>query len=88
MKYSSKHVRDKLILDHITSSTALLMPVKRLTEVCHRYGVIVLIDGAHTPGQLMVDYPDVDADFYTGNCYMMYVSGLICYKDPHIHEKI
>lgn len=53
--------------DHITSSTALLVPVKHLTEVCHRYDVIVLIDGAHTPGQLAVNYADVDADFYTGN---------------------
>ena len=43
------------------------MPVKRMTEIFHKYGVIVLIDGAHTPGQLTVDYADIDADFYTGN---------------------
>ena len=52
------------------------MPVKRMTEIFHKYGVIVLIDGAHTPGQLIVDYADVDADFYTGN-YLKFLEYLL-----------
>ena len=61
------------------------MPVKHLTEVCHRYDVIVLIDGAHTPGQLAVNYADVDADFYTG---MYSVSGSICNWSHHVNKPI
>jgi 7-keto-8-aminopelargonate synthetase-like enzyme len=44
----------------------VLLPVKRITEVCHRHDVIVIIDAAHAPGQLHVDIQDIDADFYTG----------------------
>ncbi|XP_052789283.1 uncharacterized protein LOC128223879 [Mya arenaria] len=57
------------IIDHITSPTAILMPVKRLVEVCHRHDVTVLIDGAHAPGQLELKIQDIDADFYTGNLH-------------------
>jgi selenocysteine lyase/cysteine desulfurase len=42
------------------------MPVKRITEVCHKHGVVVVVDAAHVPGQLKVDIQDIDADFYTG----------------------
>ena len=42
------------------------MPIKRLTELCHRHDVIVLVDGAQAPGQLPLDLQDYDADFYTG----------------------
>lgn len=52
--------------DHITSPTCVLLPVKRLTELCHKYDVIVVIDGAHVPGQMEVDIVDIDPDFYTG----------------------
>ena len=58
------------------------MPVKRLTEVCHHYDVIVLVDGAHAPGQLSVSIVDVDADFYTGK-YLYFLSFL---RDHHLIE--
>ena len=55
--------------DHITSPTAVVLPVKRITEVCHKHGVVVVVDAAHVPGQLKVDIQDIDADFYTGDYY-------------------
>ncbi|XP_060570275.1 uncharacterized protein LOC132728620 isoform X1 [Ruditapes philippinarum] len=57
------------VVDHITSPTSVVLPVKHITEVCHRYGVAVVIDGAHVPGQLKVDIQDIDADFYTGTLH-------------------
>ncbi|KAK3591461.1 hypothetical protein CHS0354_033460 [Potamilus streckersoni] len=53
--------------DHITSPSAVVMPVKRLVKLCHDRNVIVIIDGAHGPGQLPLNLPEIDADFYTGN---------------------
>jgi isopenicillin-N epimerase len=57
------------ILDHITSSTAVVFPVRELTAACRAAGVPVLVDGAHAPGMLSLDVPSVGADWYTGNCH-------------------
>jgi isopenicillin-N epimerase len=57
------------IFDHITSSTAVIFPVRELTALCRAAGLPVLIDGAHAPGMLSLDVPSVGADWYTGNCH-------------------
>jgi hypothetical protein len=57
------------VFDHITSPTALLLPVKRLVDICHQHNVMVLIDGAHAPGQVTVNVKDIGADFYVGTCH-------------------
>jgi isopenicillin-N epimerase len=57
------------IFDHITSSTAVVCPVRELTALCRAAGVPVLIDGAHAPGMLSLDVPSIGADWYTGNCH-------------------
>src|SRR5690349_3083540 len=58
-----------VILDHITSPTALVFPVERLTALCRERGARVLIDGAHAPGMLALDIPCIEADWYVGNCH-------------------
>lgn len=57
-----------LVVDQITSATAKLMPVQRLTASCRAAGVPIAIDGAHAPGQLAEPLEGLDrADFWTGN---------------------
>jgi len=58
-----------VILDHVTSPTAIVFPVRELTALCHNAGAQVLIDGAHAPGMLSLDIPSIDADWYVGNCH-------------------
>ncbi|XP_021365491.1 probable L-cysteine desulfhydrase, chloroplastic [Mizuhopecten yessoensis] len=57
------------VIDHITSSTAVVMPIKKIIQVCREHNVMSMIDGAHAPGQVPIDMKDLDPDFYTGNLH-------------------
>lgn len=57
------------IIDHITSATALVFPVKRIVSALREKGVKVLIDGAHAVGQIDLDISDIDPDWYVTNAH-------------------
>ncbi len=57
------------IIDHISSGTAIVMPVKRIAELCRDAGVSVLVDGAHAPFHIPVDVHQLCIDYYTGNLH-------------------
>jgi isopenicillin-N epimerase len=57
------------VIDHITSSSALVLPMDRIVATCHDIGVQVLVDGAHGPGHIDLNLNDLGADWYTGNCH-------------------
>lgn len=57
------------IVDHVTSSTAVCMPLQRLVATCRAAGVRVLVDGAHSPGMMPIDLPRIDAHWYAGNAH-------------------
>ena len=58
-----------IFLSHITSSTALRLPVARICARAREAGILTVIDGAHAPGQIPLDLQAVDADFYAGNAH-------------------
>lgn len=58
-----------IFISHLTSATALLLPVAEICAAAHRRGMITIVDGAHIPGHLPLDLGALAADIYTGACH-------------------
>jgi len=79
-----------LFLSHITSVTALKLPIENLILKAKIKGIITIIDGAHVPGHIKLNLNNLYADFYTGNLHkwlfvpkgsaFLYVSQLVRYS--------
>lgn len=68
--FSLVNDRTKLLfIDHIASTTALILPVEKITAKAKEYGIDIFIDGAHAPGILPLDIIRLKPDYYTGNCH-------------------
>jgi isopenicillin-N epimerase len=58
-----------VVIDHVTSPTALIFPVAALARSCAARGVELLVDGAHVPGMLDVDVDGLGCTYWTGNLH-------------------
>jgi len=62
--------KTKLVLiDHITSPTAVIFPIEEIVDQLFAQGIDVLIDGAHALGMIPLSMRSLPAAYYTGNCH-------------------
>lgn len=62
--------KTKLVfISHITSSTALRLPVEEICAAAKERNMMTFVDGAHAPGQIPLNLQDSPFDFYTGACH-------------------
>jgi len=58
-----------LLLDHVSSPTALRFPVELIIAAAEGRGIPVLVDGAHAPGTLPLDISALGCSYYAANLH-------------------
>jgi isopenicillin-N epimerase len=80
-----------LFLSHITSPTAVILPIEPLIQRARAAGIWTVIDGAHAPGQVDIDLRAMGVDFYGGNCHKWLSSAKgagFLYARPEVQDLI
>ncbi|KAI8617333.1 pyridoxal phosphate-dependent transferase [Chytriomyces sp. MP71] len=55
--------------EHITSPTALVLPIEEIISTCREHGILSLVDGAHGIGQIDLHLDALAPDFYVTNMH-------------------
>lgn len=75
-----------VIVSHITSPTAVTLPVAEIARLVQAKGAQLCIDGPHAIAQLPLDLDAIGADYYTASCHKWlsapFGSGLL-----HVHPR-
>jgi isopenicillin-N epimerase len=58
-----------IFLNQMSSSTALIFPVKEICDKAQELGLITIIDGAHVPGHIDLNIQELNPNFYTGTLH-------------------
>jgi len=80
-----------LMVSHITYVTGLVTPVKELTELAHRKGLLISVDGAHPLGMLQLDLKAGNFDHYSaaGQKWLMCGTGTgVCFVKRELQDRV
>lgn len=78
-----------LFISHLTSATALVLPVAALCALARQHGILTIVDGAHVPAHLDLDLGSLGADVYTGALHKWLCApkgSSFLYAAPHVQE--
>ena len=56
-------------VSHISSPTARVFPVEGICAAARAAGALAIVDGAHAPGQMLLNLEVLGADVNAGNCH-------------------
>jgi isopenicillin-N epimerase len=58
-----------IVVSHITSPTAVILPVAEICQEARRRGIAVAIDGPHAIAQVPLSIDELGCDFYAASCH-------------------
>jgi cysteine desulfurase/selenocysteine lyase len=65
--------RTRLVaVTHVSNALGTVNPIRRLVELAHAQGAVVLVDGAQAVPHLLVDVQALDCDFYAFSGHKLY----------------
>lgn len=77
-----------LMVCHMVNITGQILPIRKICDMAHSYGVEVMVDGAHAVGHIKVDIAALDCDYY-GSSLHKWLSvplgaGILYVREKHI----
>lgn len=77
-----------LMVCHMVNITGQILPIRKICDMAHSKGVLVLVDGAHAFAHIRYSIPDLGCDFY-GSSLHKWLSvplgaGILYVKKEHI----
>ncbi|MFD0716440.1 cysteine desulfurase [Paenibacillus sp. GCM10027626] len=64
--------RTKIVsIVHVSNVLGVINPVKEIAAVAHRYGAVMVVDGAQSTPHMKVDVQDLDCDFFAFSGHKM-----------------
>jgi isopenicillin-N epimerase len=80
-----------LVVSHVTSPTAVILPVQQICVEAKRRGISVCVDGPHAPAQIPLVIDELGCDFYTASLHKWVSAPLgsgFLFVAPQWHERI
>ena len=80
-----------LVISHITSPTAMILPIKKICAAFSERGIGTCVDGPHAPAQIELNIDEVGCDFYTASCHKWLCATLgsgFLYAHPRWHQSM
>ena len=79
-----------IMVCNMINITGQILPIKKICEMAHSYGVEVMVDGAHCVGHFDFSIKDLNCDFYGSSLHKWLSAplgaGLLYIKEKHISK--
>jgi selenocysteine lyase/cysteine desulfurase len=77
-----------ILVSHMINITGQILPIKKISEMAHQYGVQVMVDGAHAFAHIQFSITDLGCDYYAASLHKWLSvplgAGILFAKKEHI----
>ncbi len=77
-----------ILVSHMINITGQILPIKKISEMAHQYGVQVIVDGAHAFAHIQYSIADLGCDYYAASLHKWLSvplgAGILFVKKEHI----